>query len=77
MQGVFFRSSAKNKARQLHLQGHAYNLMGGDVEVVACGKQENVQALQDWLWSGPDDAVVESVICQVIEGDVEGGFVIG
>lgn len=77
VQGVFFRSSTQNKARQLHLKGHAFNLISGEVEVVACGKQENVRVLQDWLWNGPDGAVVDDVSCEEVVCDVEGGFVTG
>ena len=77
MQGVFYRASTQDKARQLHLNGHACNLVNGDVEVVACGKEENVKRLQTWLWNGPSGAIVKDVMCEVIVGDVEGGFVIG
>ena len=77
VQGVFYRASAQDYARQLHIKGHAYNLFNGDVEVVACGKEKNVKQLQEWLWDGPNGAVVEDVNCEVLEGDVEGGFVVG
>jgi len=77
VQGVFYRAFTQDKAQQLHLKGHAYNMNNGDVEVVVCGKEDKVKQLQEWLWKGPDYAVVESVDCEVIEGDVEGGFVVG
>lgn len=77
VQGVFFRASTQDKAHQLHIKGHAYNLINGDVEIVACGKKENITALQEWLWVGPDGAVVDDVLCEVMDGDVEGGFVTG
>lgn len=77
VQGVFYRASTQNKARQLHLKGHVYNMNNGDVEVVACGEEDQVKHLQEWLGQGPDGAVVEEVICEVVEGDVEGGFVVG
>lgn len=74
---MFYRASTQDKARQLQLIGHAWNLVNGDVEVVACGKEENVKQLQTWLWNGPSGAIVKDVMCEVIVGDVEGGFVIG
>ena len=77
MQGVFYRDTTRSKARELGLIGHAYNLVGGDVEVVACGEKEKVEQLHHWLWQGPQHAVVSDVICEVVDGDVEGGFVIG
>lgn len=77
VQGVFYRDSTRSIARQLDLTGHAYNLVSGDVEIVACGKKENVKQLQEWLWQGPEHADVKDVICEEVLGDIEGGFVIG
>lgn len=77
VQGVFYRDSTRSRAYELGLTGHAYNMVNGDVEVVACGKEKNVKQLQEWLWQGPQSAVVSDVVCEVVEGDVEGGFVIG
>lgn len=77
VQGVFYRDTTRSMARTLNIKGHAYNLVNGDVEVVACGKKENVERLQEWLWQGPDHADVADVKCEELVGDVEGGFVIG
>ena len=77
VQGVFYRACTQQQANQLQLTGHAYNLLNGDVEVVACGEEANVKQLQDWLWQGPEGAVVDDVMCEVVEGDVGGGFVVG
>ena len=77
VQGVFFRDTTRSKALECGLVGHAYNLVNGDVEVVACGEESKVRELQDWLWQGPEHALVMDVVCQEIEGDVEGGFVTG
>ena len=77
VQGVFYRDTTRAKAKELDLVGHAFNLMNGDVEVIACGEQSKVKELQEWLWQGSEHSSVTDVLCEVIEGDVEGGFVIG
>ena len=69
VQGVFFRASTARKAIGLGVTGHAVNLPDGRVEVMACGPIENVQALCEWLKSGPpaarvDTLSVEEVDCQ-------------
>ena len=61
VQGVFFRASARDQARRLDLSGHAKNLADGSVEVIACGDNANIEALERWLQTGPAAARVESV----------------
>lgn len=77
VQGVFYRDTTRTKAHELDLTGHAYNLINGDVEVVACGDKKNVKKLQEWLWQGSPNSSVTDVLCEVADGDVEGGFVVG
>ena len=77
VQGVFYRDTTRAKAHELDLAGHAYNLINGDVEVVACGDEKNVKQLQEWLWQGSPHSSVTDVLCEVADGDVEGGFVVG
>jgi acylphosphatase len=67
VQGVFFRASTREQARQLGLGGHARNLPDGSVEVLACGPERAVAALQEWLWLGPPAARVEAVDCEPVE----------
>lgn len=69
VQGVFFRASTRDKARSLHVTGHAKNLKDGSVEVLACGATANVDALIEWLWEGPRMARVDSV--EVDDIDIE------
>ncbi len=64
VQGVFYRASTRNRARELGLSGFARNLDDGSVEVLACGERAAVDALRDWLWDGSRGAQVESVQCQ-------------
>lgn len=79
VQGVFFRASTRDRARQLGLRGHARNLPSGDVEVVAAGDAHALQVLEDWLRVGPSQARVEGLLREPIdEQALEGqGFDVG
>ena len=61
VQGVYFRASAQNMAIDLGLSGYANNLENGSVEVMACGDEDNVQKMIEWLNHGPEEAEVDSV----------------
>ena len=61
VQGVFFRASTREQARELGLRGHARNLADGRVEVLAAGASESVAALGRWLEHGPPQARVDEV----------------
>jgi acylphosphatase len=61
VQGVFYRATAAQKARELDVRGHAKNLADGRVEVLACGEEERVRRLIDWLWIGSSASKVASV----------------
>ncbi len=67
VQGVWFRASTQMKAESLKVTGYAKNLPDGRVEVLACGKPENIAALQRWLWQGPPNASVDNVIGNDLE----------
>lgn len=66
VQGVFFRASTRDRARELGIRGYAHNLDDGRVEVLACGPASAVQLLQDWLWQGPPSASVSDVQCSAV-----------
>ncbi len=61
VQGVGFRFSAYDEAKDLALAGWVRNLAGGEVEIVAEGKQENLQMLAAWAHMGPPSAHVTKV----------------
>ncbi len=63
VQGVWFRASTREQALALGLRGHALNLPGGEVEVLAAGTPQAIDALADWLQVGPPLAKVEAVRC--------------
>ncbi len=61
VQGVFFRASANERARELGVTGWARNLADGRVEVLAAGEGDAVDAFRDWLDRGPASARVDHV----------------
>ncbi len=61
VQGVFFRASTRERAKELGLGGWVRNLSDGRVEVLAEGNQVNVEQLVQWLWEGPPGAEVENI----------------
>ena len=64
VQGVFFRANARVQAEKLDLTGFAHNRSDGSVEVLACGEDEAVAQMCEWLKSGPHEAQVEAVTCR-------------
>lgn len=68
VQGVFFRASTREQARRLGLRGHALNLANGDVEVLAAGDADALDALEAWLRVGPDRARVDELLREDIDG---------
>ena len=64
VQGVSYRAFARDEAQRLALGGWVRNLPGGDVEAVAQGAPEAVEAFVAWCQHGPDEARVESVTAQ-------------
>jgi acylphosphatase len=66
VQGVFFRASTATEANGLGLTGHARNLADGSVEVLACGDEQGVARLREWLETGPQMARVERVECETV-----------
>ena len=64
VQGVFFRASTRERAVAFGLTGSARNLRDGRVEVIACGADEALDALETWLHHGPSAAKVEGVVGQ-------------
>jgi acylphosphatase len=61
VQGVGFRFSAYDEAKQLALAGWVRNVTSGEVEIVAEGSRENLQMLAAWAHLGPPSAHVTQV----------------
>lgn len=62
VQGVGYRYFVCRAATRLGIDGCVRNLPGGDVEVVACGTEEQLAALLAELRSGPQLARVRGVV---------------
>src|SRR5262245_19420624 len=61
VQGVYYRATAAQRARQLGITGHARNLSDGRVEVLACGPESEVTTFVEWLWTGSSGSKVTAV----------------
>ena len=64
VQGVYYRASARQRARAEGVTGYARNLPDGRVEVLVCGEQAAVQSFIEWLWIGPGAARVTEVLVE-------------
>ena len=64
VQGVWYRGSTQQQAKNLGISGYARNLSDGNVEVVACGADEKINELRTWLRQGPNNAKVNDVLVE-------------
>ena len=70
VQGVFYRGTAAQRARELGVRGYARNLPDGRVQVLACGEEEAVGEFVSWLWIGSSAAKVTAV--EVVDAPEDG-----
>lgn len=61
VQGVFYRQTAKEKARSLALGGWVRNTEDGAVEVEVSGPTDQVEQFIAWCKKGPPSAQVTAV----------------
>jgi acylphosphatase len=71
VQGVFFRKSTKEKARELDITGWVRNEPDGSVLTEIEGHRHSVMAMESWLKKGPERAEVEKLL---IEDGKEQGY---
>ena len=64
VQGVFYRQSAKEKAKDLGITGHIRNTQNGEVVIVATGPKEKLHSFIRWCREGPPRAIVKDVFIQ-------------
>ena len=70
VQGVWFRQSCADLARQLNVRGWICNLPDGRVETVFEGAEAAVEEMVAWCRQGPPRAVVTTV--DVVAEDPDG-----
>lgn len=68
VQGVGFRYSTKKKANSLGISGYAKNLPNSTVEIIAQGKDDDIDRLMFWLKKeGPKFARIRNILCEEVE----------
>ena len=70
VQGVFYRATAQQRARELSVTGYARNKEDGSVEVLVCGDVEQVNRFSDWLWQGSTGSAVKAVKCEEVSANL-------
>jgi acylphosphatase len=61
VQGVFYRQSAKEKARELGVNGAVRNEADGSVRIVASGTPVQLNEFVAWCTKGPSGAIVQNI----------------
>ena len=61
VQGVWYRASAQDKARELELKGWVRNAPDGSVEIHAEGADERLDQFVIWCRQGPPAAKVSRI----------------
>ena len=74
VQGVFFRSETRDRARSRGLAGWVRNDADGTVEAVFEGEREAVESLVRWCERGPRGARVDDVLLSWEDPQDEHGF---
>jgi len=76
VQGVFFRTQTRDRARSLGITGWVRNVPDGSVEAVFEGERRSVETLLDWCRRGPRGARVDDIDVRWEEPRGEDGFLI-
>ena len=61
VQGVYYRATTRDTAREYGITGWVRNLPDGRVEAVFEGAQESVESMVEWCHEGSPAATVEAV----------------
>jgi acylphosphatase len=67
VQGVFFRNFIKEKADANDIDGFVRNLENGDLEIVAEGKDEEVNNLIEECKKGPPHSEIRELLTEEIK----------
>jgi acylphosphatase len=74
VQGVFFRTETRDRARSLGVAGWIRNVPDGTVEAAFEGDDDRVDSMVEWCRRGPSGASVERVEVESVEPEGEAGF---
>ena len=74
VQGVFYRATTRDTAREMGIDGWVKNLADGRVEAVFEGTTEDVESMVEWCHEGSPQARVEDVEVEYGEPDGLDGF---
>jgi acylphosphatase len=74
VQGVYYRASTRDAARERNLDGWVKNLDDGRVEAVFEGPEDAVEEMVEWCHTGSQAAEVESVDVDYGDPEGESGF---
>lgn len=62
VQGVYYRATAREKARELDLVGYVQNRENGSVYIIVSGDNTILENFLDWCRIGPPSAIVDELI---------------
>ena len=74
VQGVYYRASTRDAARERDVDGWVRNRDGGRVEAVFEGEEDAVEGMVEWCHTGSDAASVENVEIEYDDPEAESGF---
>jgi acylphosphatase len=74
VQGVFYRASTRDAAREHGVDGWVRNLADGRVEAVFEGTEDAVESMVEWCHDGSPAASVENVEVSYGKPEGEEGF---
>lgn len=76
VQGVFFRASTRDRARDAGVVGWVRNRSDGAVEAHLEGPADAVEQVQSWMRHGPSGASVDDVHTEDVDVAGAGSFTI-
>lgn len=74
VQGVYYRASTDEAARERDIDGWVRNLEDGRVEAVFEGPREAVESMVEWCHAGSPAAVVDDVDVEYSDPEQVEGF---
>ncbi|WP_418285212.1 acylphosphatase [Halorubrum sp. DTA46] len=74
VQGVFYRATTRDTAREKGVSGWVRNLDDGRVEAVFEGSEDTVREMVEWCETGSDAATVDDVDVRFEEPEGIDGF---